>query len=705
MALMNKMTIIKRILLWLGAMSLVWFLILAFIVLQVRETVRQEGLNHLQKILNHKSDALGAYVVQRYDALDNLNQFFSFTSHYHPIFDKKMWMTDQLFSKNLQQNLADIKEKSGFYDIFLITLSGDIIYTFEREKDLHTNLLNGPYKNTLLAHIFQDALKQKKPYISNFDYYEPSHEDAAFIAKPIIVEGKILGVLAAQIDNKVINSVINDYSELGKTGRVVTSGFCNSRSINAKTSRHCDIKECATCNSFQLEAINNALKGKSGQQYTSDKSGHELAVAWGYQKDLRWGIAVHMEENELLESWYQLATSLIILFFSGILVIGFMVIMAFRSFSRPIHKLTHYAYLVSSGHYNIQIDAKGYDHEWQVLIHAFKNMVIEINREMAKLNEQNILLKNQKNEIEELNQNLEFRIKKKSEKLQEYINIIDHYVITSQTDKNGIILYVSDAFCKISGYSRDELIGHNHRIIRHPDMPDSLFEDLWTTITSGKTWHGEIKNLKADGGYYWVETTITPNIVDGEITGYTAVRYDISDKKIIEELAITDPMTGLYNRRFYIKTINEEMNRIKRHDSSLALMMIDVDNFKLYNDTYGHQAGDDVLTRVSDILKFYTSRSGEYAFRLGGEEFGIIVSGMDRDEYIELANRIRSAIEVLAIVHEKNNASPYVTISIGIALYRTGSHATCEDLYREADMQLYRTKERGRNQVIIGDKS
>lgn len=700
MALMNKMTIIKRILLWLCAMSLVWFLVLAFIVLQVRETVRQDGLNHLQKILLHKMDALNTYVVERHIAIDHLTQFFSFTSQHHPIFDKSFWISAP---HTLQQNLATFQEKSGFYDIFLITLSGDVVYTFKHENDLHTNLLNGPYKNTQLARVFQDALDRVNPYISDFDYYEPSNEDAAFIAKPIIVEGKMIGVLAVQIENKVINSVINDYSELGKTGAVVTSGFCNNRSTNKITSRHCDMKGCTSCDSFQIAAIKNALKGECGQQYTADKAGHDVAVAWGYQKDLHWAIAVQMEEYELLDSWYQLATSLMILFFSGILVIGFMVIMAFRSFSRPIHELTRYAHMVSSGHYDIQLQAKGYDHEWQVLIYAFKDMLVEINREMAQLNDQNSILSVQKKEIEELNRTLESRIKEKSQKLQEYINIIDHYVITSQTDKNGVIINVSDAFCKISGYSREELIGKSHSIIRHPDMPDSLFKDIWSTITSGKIWHGEIKNLKADGGYYWVDTTISPNIEEGEIVGYTAVRYDISDKKIIEELAITDPMTGLYNRRFYIKTINEEMNRIKRHASSLALLMIDVDNFKLYNDTYGHQAGDDVLAQVSDIFKFYTSRSGEYAFRLGGEEFGIIISGMNRDEYIDFANRIRHAIEMLKIVHEKNNAAPYVTISIGIALYYSNSKDKCEDLYREADKQLYRAKEDGRNQVVIAE--
>ncbi|MDP1784121.1 MAG: diguanylate cyclase, partial [Sulfuricurvum sp.] len=161
----------------------------------------------------------------------------------------------------------------------------------------------------------------------------------------------------------------------------------------------------------------------------------------------------------------------------------------------------------------------------------------------------------------------------------------------------------------------------------------------------------------------------------------------------------------LYNRRYYVKIIQEEINRVKRHHLSMALMMLDVDNFKLYNDTYGHQEGDKVLNGVADVLKSYTSRSGEYAFRLGGEEFGVVVSDMSCEGYVDLANRIRSGIEKLAIIHEKNDASPYVTISIGIAEYRYDDNMTCEELYKEADMQLYSAKRRGRNQVMIRDKA
>ena len=110
--------------------------------------------------------------------------------------------------------------------------------------------------------------------------------------------------------------------------------------------------------------------------------------------------------------------------------------------------------------------------------------------------------------------------------------IIDKYIIVSQTDLQGIITNVSEAFCNISGYSKEELLGQPHNIIRHPDVSKSVFEDMWNTITSGKVWKGELKNRAKSGNAYWVSTTIEPNFNEnGEITGFTAIRQDITVHK------------------------------------------------------------------------------------------------------------------------------------------------------------------------------
>lgn len=582
MYLMNKMTILKRTIIWLGAIAIFSFTILIFIGWEVRETIRHNGLNRIHTILNHKIEAIDNYVQQRYTSLGNVTELFYFASRHHPIFERNFWNHSP---ESLRNKLAIIAQKNGFYDVFLISLEGDIVYTLKHEDDLHTNLLTGRYHSSQLAHVFKDALINSSPYISDFYFYAPSHDYAAFIAEPIIHNGKIIGIAAVQIDNKAIQAVINDTSELEKTGEVITSVLENGKMVSMFVSRHTHVSQRTFSKLPHDYPIFEAIHGGSGQKYMVDQTGDSTVVAWGYQKDLRCGIMVKMDETELLQEWNKQTTSLLLLFFFGILVVFSMIIMALRSFAKPIQELRRNALIISSGHYDIEINSNQYDHEWQLLIHAFQQMAIEIKHRITQLNETNIALNTKKSELEELNATLEARIEAKTHKLQ--------------------------------------------------------------------------------------------------------------------ELAITDSMTGLYNRRHYLATIQEEMNRAKRHNSSMALMMLDVDYFKRYNDTYGHQAGDNVLIRIAQVLQLYTSRSGDYAFRLGGEEFALLVSDMSDEEYLSLGHRILNDVEALKILHEKNDVSAYVTISMGIFIYSPESRLTYEELYKEADDQLYAAKDQGRNQVIL----
>lgn len=114
----------------------------------------------------------------------------------------------------------------------------------------------------------------------------------------------------------------------------------------------------------------------------------------------------------------------------------------------------------------------------------------------------------------------------------------DGKLIVSRTDPSGIITHANRAFVEMSGYSREELLGVNHYILCHPDMPAVAFKDLWDTVTQGKKWQGYVKNLRKDGAYYWVKATVIPNIRNGELVGYTSVRRKPSRSKIEESEAL-----------------------------------------------------------------------------------------------------------------------------------------------------------------------
>ena len=329
------------------------------------------------------------------------------------------------------------------------------------------------------------------------------------------------------------------------------------------------------------------------------------------------------------------------------------------------------------------------------LISSFEKASIE----NKKIDTQNLTYK----EFVSLANNLNITLESKNEtekKLQDYIQIINENVIISITNKDGLIISASEAFCKISGYTKDELLGKTHSLVRHPETPNKFYEKMWQTLLLGNIWKGEIRNKNKQGVDYWVYTIIKPLLKDTKIIGFTAIRTNITDKKHIEHLSITDELTDLYNRRFFNIKIEEEINRAKREDNYFSFLIMDIDYFKQYNDTYGHQAGDLALEKVAYVLRKRTSRGSDFAFRLGGEEFGIITT-LNKEKVIEFANLIKDDIENLQIEHKASAISKYLTTSIGIVSKKGDEISNSDILYKEADDCLYQAKGLGRNSIFI----
>lgn len=156
----------------------------------------------------------------------------------------------------------------------------------------------------------------------------------------------------------------------------------------------------------------------------------------------------------------------------------------------------------------------------------------------------------------------------------------------------------------------------------------------------------KLKIGKKSGEVYWANLTITPVIKDGEIVNYTAIRQDVTNKKKLELLAIEDTLTGVYNRRYFNKIMEKELRRTKRENLNLCLLSIDIDDFKKYNDNFGHPKGDDVLIKVAQSLKSSASRATDFIFRMGGEEFSILFSGLDITKSIEFSSELVKKLKI-----------------------------------------------------------
>ena len=286
------------------------------------------------------------------------------------------------------------------------------------------------------------------------------------------------------------------------------------------------------------------------------------------------------------------------------------------------------------------------------------------------------------------------------------LNIVDENVLISITDKNGIVIDASSAFCNFVKYSKDELLGENHKKLRHPDTPDSFYENMWEIINSKQVFKSEVKNLNKAGEIYWAMLTITPVVNDsGEIINFTAIRQDITNKKKLEATSIEDSLTKLYNRRYFNKIIEKEIRRVKRSKSIISLMCIDIDNFKKYNDYYGHPAGDKVLEKTSACFKKIASRASDFVFRMGGEEFCIIASETSCSETVDFVSRVITEVENLKIEHNGNDVSDYVTVSAGLIVLESNKIIDSKQLYQLADDALYKAKNEGRNRLVLSDKS
>ncbi|SIR29439.1 GGDEF domain-containing response regulator [Halanaerobium kushneri] len=176
--------------------------------------------------------------------------------------------------------------------------------------------------------------------------------------------------------------------------------------------------------------------------------------------------------------------------------------------------------------------------------------------------------------------------------------------------------------------------------------------------------------------------------------------------KKLEKIALQDGLTGLANRRLFDKTLKDELNRAKRNKNSLALIMADIDNFKVYNDTYGHQQGDECLKKVASVLAKNAKRASDFSARYGGEEFAVILADTDKDGAVKVAENIREDIRELEIEHQNSNTDKYVTLSLGVSCIKVKREITEElvnSFIEKADQALYQAKEKGKNRVVYLD--
>jgi diguanylate cyclase (GGDEF)-like protein/PAS domain S-box-containing protein len=304
------------------------------------------------------------------------------------------------------------------------------------------------------------------------------------------------------------------------------------------------------------------------------------------------------------------------------------------------------------------------------------------------------------------------RRKQVEQKLRQLSSAVEHgpaSIVIS--DVHGRIEYVNSKFTEVTGFILEEVLGKTPAETFGPKEVHTDEEDEhWKTIRSGREWRGEMKHCRKNGETYFAAVSISP-IVDsnGVITHFVAVSEDITARKADEEkirrlndglrkLAITDYLTSLYNRRYFMQRGAEEFKRAMRNKQPLSLLMLDIDHFKNVNDTYGHESGDMALQQVAAALKS-SLRETDILGRIGGEEFSVLLPDTKLDAAALLAERICRNVESSLLNMPGRKLAISLTVSVGVVELSTYMHGI-DDMLRHADTALYHAKHDGRNRVM-----
>lgn len=264
------------------------------------------------------------------------------------------------------------------------------------------------------------------------------------------------------------------------------------------------------------------------------------------------------------------------------------------------------------------------------------------------------------------------------------------------TDRVGQIIWANDAFCKLSGYLREEIIGCAPSLVKSGMQSDEFYAELWRTVLTGNIWRGQMVDRRKNGSLYVVHETITPLLDEhGVITHFVTIQQDMTLQSGEQErehyLAYHDMLTGLPNRALFLELGLQALSQAKRAQHGLAMLFLDLDRFKPINDIYGHSVGDRLLLAVSERLSAAIRKSDAVA-RFGGDEFAILLPDLlDATPAIVLAHKLIESIARPFMVAEQEL---HVGVSIGIALYPTDGD-TPDELLRKADEAMYLAKKGG----------
>jgi diguanylate cyclase (GGDEF)-like protein/PAS domain S-box-containing protein len=724
---LKNMTITWRLVLWFIVVALLPLALFGYLSLQNNEeALRNETLTRLALLADKKTQEIQTYLAERREDAWLLSRS-KIIEDAMPVLLNAYWKygsSSEEYQKSAKPFESSFAAYIGdgnstlFYDIFLITPKGEIIFTYQHEKDFATNLISGPYSETGLARVFNQSRMTLESGISDVQKYAPSSSKAAFISVPIIRDDVLLGVLAFQLDTKRIYHVASDNVGLGKTGETVISTYYDEQHVMyiAPLQREVELE------TFKPRAFSKvplpmrqALSGIKSGGIVKDYRGKEVVAAWRYLPEFRWGMVVKIDSDEVFAPLYQQRKNLLGILMALMVLAAVVSLFLARQLVTRIKRISSTTDEIALGDLSKRIKDAGSD-EIGTLAENFNRMTENLQASYRLLESR---VEERTRELQESNEQLQEEIierehiEKALRDAQEYLRIaattFDTHEAILITDANANIIRVNQAFQDTTGYRAEEVIGKNPRILSSGRQDKAVYADMWQQLIANGTWSGELWDRHKDGHIYPKNLIITAvkNAL-GETTEYVSIFSDISERKRAEEeihnLAYYDVLTKLPNRRLLLDRLHLALSASARSRLYGAVLFLDMDRFKMLNDTMGHDYGDLLLIEVAKRIRFCV-REVDTAARFGGDEFVVMLEeiGKNVEEASQKVSLIAEKIRVaLSVPYKIKDHEYHSSPSIGVNLY-CGNERAVEDLLKHADMAMYEAKESGRNAVRFFD--
>lgn len=312
-------------------------------------------------------------------------------------------------------------------------------------------------------------------------------------------------------------------------------------------------------------------------------------------------------------------------------------------------------------------------------------------------------------QLAESNRLLDQRVAERTAQLRIVDAAFEAQDATMVTDANTVIIRVNKAFVELTGYTAEEAIGQTPGLLRSDRHDAEFYRAMWESVQTTGHWRGEVWDRRKNGEVYpkWLAISAV-TAKDGTVTHYIGTHFDISDRKKAEEriseLAFFDPLTSLPNRTLLRDRLHQALTNSQRDGNHGAALFIDLDSFKMLNDTQGHAVGDSLLQQVGTRLR-HCVREGDTVARLGGDEFVVVLSGLagNTDEAVKQVKLVgRKLLDLLATPYALTTIEYQLTASVGATLFR-GSDSSIDEVLKQADLAMYRAKDSGRNALRFFD--